>query len=61
MNAKQVEKVVKEKGWFFDRQTGSHKIYKHKHLKGIVVIPFDGKKDLTKGTLNSILKQAKLK
>ena len=61
MNAKQAEKLVKEKGWFFDRQKGSHRIYKHKVFKGIVVIPFHGKKDLTKGTLNSILKQAKLK
>ena len=61
MNAKQAEKLVKQKGWFFVRQNGSHMIYKHKDFKGIVVIPFHGKKDLTKGTLNSILKQAKLK
>jgi predicted RNA binding protein YcfA (HicA-like mRNA interferase family) len=61
MTAKQIEKLVKSKGWYFERQTGSHKIYRHSNLKGIVVIPFHGKKDLPKGTLNSILKQAGLK
>ncbi len=61
MTAKEVEKLVKGNGWYFVRQTGSHRIYKHDELNGIVVIPFHGKRDLTKGTLNSILKQAKLK
>lgn len=61
MTAKQAEKLVKEKGWYFVRQNGSHRIYKHDKFPGIVVIPFHGKRDLTKGTLNSILKQAQLK
>ena len=61
MTAKQAEKLIKQKGWYFDRQNGSHRIYKHGEIPGIVVIPFHGKRDLTKGTLNSILKKAQIK
>ena len=57
MTAKQAEKLVIEKGWYFVRQTGSPRIYKHDEIQGIIVIPFHGKRDLTKGTLNSILKK----
>ena len=46
---------------FFERQAGSHKIFKHRTKKGIVVIPEHGKEDIKIGTLNSILKQAGLK
>lgn len=48
-------------GWYFIRQTGSHKIYKHEIIKGIIVIPFHGTKDLPKGTEISILKKAGIK
>lgn len=61
MTAKQAEKLIKQKGWFFERQNGSHRIYKHGEFPGIVVIPFHGKRDLPKGTLNSILKKAQIK
>ncbi len=61
MTGKQVEKLIVGNGWFFVRQNGSHKIYKHDKIVGIVVIPFHGKKDLAKGTLNSILKKAEIK
>jgi predicted RNA binding protein YcfA (HicA-like mRNA interferase family) len=61
MTAKQIEKLILDKGWYFVRQNGSHKIYKHGQITGIVVVPFHSKKDLPKGTLNSILKKAELK
>ena len=61
MTAKQLEKLVLAKGWFFSRQKGSHRIYKHDKIKGIVVIPFHGKRDLPKGTETSIRKKAGLK
>ena len=61
MTAKQLEKMLKDAGWYFDRQKGSHRIYKHKHIRGIVVIPFHGSKDLPEGTLNSIMKKAGIK
>ena len=60
MTAKQIEKLVKNNGWYLDRQKGSHKIYKHETISGIVVIPFHGKKDLPKGTEQSILKKAEI-
>jgi len=61
MTSKQVEKLILNKDWFFVRQNGSHKIYKHKTITGIVVIPFHGSKDLPKGTLKSILKKSGVK
>jgi len=60
MTAKKLEKLIESGGWFFVRQKGSHKIYKHKSIKGIVVIPFHGKKDIPIGTLKSILKKAEI-
>ncbi|MBX3240842.1 MAG: type II toxin-antitoxin system HicA family toxin [Chitinophagaceae bacterium] len=61
MKAKQVIKIIEADGWRFDRQSGSHKIFKHLKKKGIVVIPEHGKNDIKPGTLNSILRQAGLK
>ncbi len=61
MKPVELEKLVKKSGWFFDRQTGSHRIYKHGKEKGIIVIPFHGSKDLPKGITLSILKKARLK
>lgn len=61
MNAKRLEKQVLNNGWYFVRQNGSHKIYKHHNIEGILVVPFHGKSDLPQGTLNSILKKAGLK
>jgi len=49
MTGKQAEKLIKQKGWYFSRQNGSHRIYKHREIPGIVVIPFHGKRDLPKG------------
>jgi predicted RNA binding protein YcfA (HicA-like mRNA interferase family) len=61
VKAKEIIKMIEQDGWYFIRQTGSHKIFKHPTKQGIVVIPAHGKEDIKKGTLNSILKQAGLK
>jgi len=50
MNVVDLEKLIGTKGWYFVRQTDSHKIYKHGTISGIIVIPFHGSKDLPKGT-----------
>ena len=55
MRALELEKLIEAKGWYFIRQSGSHKIYKHDIIAGIIVIPFHGSKDLPKGTEISIL------
>ncbi len=57
---KEMEKLVLADGWIFKEQTGSHKHYVHPTKPGKVTIPFHNK-DLTKGTENSIMKQAGLK
>ncbi|MBK9984259.1 MAG: type II toxin-antitoxin system HicA family toxin [Saprospiraceae bacterium] len=61
MKPVELERMVKKSGWFFDHQTGSHRIYKHISIKGIIVIPFHGSKDLPKGITHSILKKAGIK
>jgi predicted RNA binding protein YcfA (HicA-like mRNA interferase family) len=60
MKVRELTKLIEADGWYFIRQAGSHKIYKHAVKKGIVVIPEHGG-DIPKGTLGSILKQAGLK
>ncbi len=60
MRAKEIEKLIIEDGWYFVRQVGSHRQYKHPTKPGKVTIPFHTG-DLDKGTANSILKQAGLK
>lgn len=57
---KEMEKLILADGWIFKSQNGSHKQYTHPQKTGKVTIPFHCK-DLTKGTENSIKKQAKLK
>lgn len=54
-------KVIKDDGWFFDRQTGSHRHYKHAIKLGDVTVAGHLGHDLPRGTRNSILKQAGLK
>ena len=52
-------KILKKKGFVLDRTKGSHHIYYHAETKKRIVIPFH-KKDLPKGTLHEILRQAGL-
>lgn len=54
-------KVIKDDGWVFDRQTGSHSQYKHAIKRGLVTVAGRASDDLPRGTRNSILKQAGLK
>jgi predicted RNA binding protein YcfA (HicA-like mRNA interferase family) len=56
LNAKEVFKLLKLLGWYFDSQKGSHKHLKHNFIKGKVTIP--DHKDLDIGTLKSIFCQA---
>ena len=56
---KEVIDIVEADGWYFVRQKGSHKQYKHATKKGTVTIPDHGKNDeLNHQLVNSILKQA---
>ena len=54
--------IIEADGWFFTRQKGSHRQFKHPTKKGIVTIPDHGKNDdLEHFLVSSILKQAGLK
>ena len=60
MTFKELEKLIKEDGWYHYATIGSHYQYKHNIKPGKVTIPKHCK-DVKKETLNSILKQAGLK
>jgi predicted RNA binding protein YcfA (HicA-like mRNA interferase family) len=50
-------KVLEKNGFVLDRIKGSHHVYYHSETKRRVVVPLH-KRDLPKGTLLEILKQA---
>jgi len=49
--------ILTRKGFVFERARGSHRIYRNPDTKRMAVVPFH-KKDLPKGTLLEILRQA---
>lgn len=55
--------MIENDGWQLDRVVGSHMQYRHPTKPGTVTIAAGGKmsRDITPGTLSSILKQAGLK
>ena len=57
LTPQKIIKVLEKKGFVLDRIKGSHHIYYHPEMKRRVVVPFH-KRDLPKGTLLEILKQA---
>lgn len=60
MDSGSLVKLIEADGWYLDRTKGSHHVFIHNIKKGIVVIPHP-RKDVPKGTVSSILKQAGLK
>jgi len=61
LKVRKVIKLIEADGWFLRRTKGSHRQYKHNKKPGLVTIAGKPSHDLAKGTLNSILKQAKIK
>ena len=61
MKVRDVIRMIETDGWFIIDTKGSHRQYKHPLKKGRVTIAGHLGDDLAPGTLNSILKQAKLK
>ena len=51
---------LKKSGWSEDRVVGSHHLFKHPTIPGHITVPHP-KKDLGKGLVHKILKQAGLK
>lgn len=54
-------KMIELDGWYLVPTKGGHRQYKHSDKPGRVTIAGHPNHDLAPGTLNSILKQAKLK
>lgn len=60
MGSKELIKLIEAHGWHLVATRDSHRQYKHPTLPGRVTIPHPNK-DLPRGTVQSILKQAGLK
>ena len=61
MKFRQIVKMIEDDGWYHDRTKGSHKQFKHSTKPGVVTIAGKPNEEVPKGTLNNILKQARLK
>jgi len=61
MKIRDIIRMIEEEGWYLVETKGSHRQYKHPTIRGRVTIAGHPNDDLAPGTLNSILKQAKLK
>ncbi len=61
MDIRTLIKLIEKDGWYLVTTRGSHRQYKHPVKSGRVTIAGHPKDELAKGTLNSILKQSKLK
>jgi predicted RNA binding protein YcfA (HicA-like mRNA interferase family) len=60
MSGNELVKLLKKNGWILDRICGSHHIMV-KAGRRSVPVPVHGKKDLPKGLVSTILKQAEIK
>ncbi len=56
----EMEKIIVADGWYFVRQKGSHRHYKHATKKGIVTIPFHKGMEINPLTEKSIRRQAQI-
>jgi len=54
-------RILKKDGWYIVRQRGSHIHMLHPIKKGKLLVPYHSAKEVKKGFLNSILKQAGIK
>ena len=61
MKSSELLRFLKKDGWFEIRQSGSHVMMKHATKINQIVVPFHSGKEVPKGTLQSILKDAELK
>jgi len=52
---------MKKDGWYKVRQSGSHIIMRHPSKQGSIPVPFHASKEVKKGLLRAILKQAEIK
>jgi predicted RNA binding protein YcfA (HicA-like mRNA interferase family) len=61
MKVREIIRLLEKDGWRLVATRGSHRQYKHPHKPGRVTVAGKPSDDIAPGTLNSILKQARLK
>ncbi|MFK7899359.1 MAG: type II toxin-antitoxin system HicA family toxin [Cyclobacteriaceae bacterium] len=61
MKYNELFKLLKKDGWYEVRQKGSHIIMKHSTKEEQLTVPFHASKEVKKGLLRAILKQAGVK
>jgi predicted RNA binding protein YcfA (HicA-like mRNA interferase family) len=61
MKVREIIRMIEKDGWYLVATRGSHRQYKHPVKLGRVTISGNLSHEIATGTLNSILKQAKLK
>ncbi len=58
MKVRELIKLIEDDGWYHIKTKGSHRQFKHQTKPGKVTVPGNMGKDVPKGTLKSVLKQA---
>lgn len=61
MKSSELIRMLKKYGWYEIRQSGSHIIMQHPGKETQLTVPFHSGKEVKKGLLNGILKQAGIK
>jgi predicted RNA binding protein YcfA (HicA-like mRNA interferase family) len=61
VKVREVIRLIEADGWYLAATKGSHRQFKHPSKSGRVTIASKPSDDLAPGTLNSVLKQARLK
>lgn len=61
MKVSELIRLLERDGWRLTRTRGSHRQYKHQDKPGTVTVAGKPSLDVPVGTLNAILKQARLK
>jgi len=61
MKCSELLRLIKNAGWYEDRQSGSHIILKHPDKTQAIIFPNHGSKEMGKGLAEKIKKQAGIK
>lgn len=61
MKSSELLRLLKKDGWYIVRQKGtSHAVMRHDMKNGQLIVPVHGSKEVRKGILLSILKEAQI-
>ena len=61
MKVREAIRLLEKHGWVEMRSRGSHRHFKHPGEAFVITVPGNDGKELAPGTLNAILKKARLK